>query len=329
MSSEALPRELEWGQVLLRLRFAAISPGDTYSARLGGIYGSDSMEPPFVMGHEGVFVVAMVGPGVKSLREGDTVLPLRPFLGTWSSALVAKERDVLRLPPDTRVGCEHLALVKEMCVAYRLLEDYGNLKPGDCIILNAANSTVGQIVLQLAALLRLRVVAVARDGGRGDWDRFSAWLRSLGASEVLKDEGSLKVELERAKFFARPKLALDSVGGDSGLRLAEALAEGGEIVIYGCASGKAPAWPWQNWVFKGQKVSGFSFARWMTGNRTKYVHVIESMAKLLAAHKLQLNYTEYDLLTEFPEALEHALDSGKNTKVLLRGPAWNSPLAQQ
>lgn len=42
-------------------RFAAISPGDTYSARLGGIYGSDSMEPPFVMGHEGVFVVAMVG----------------------------------------------------------------------------------------------------------------------------------------------------------------------------------------------------------------------------------------------------------------------------
>lgn len=97
------------------------------------------------------------------------------------------------LPPNMQVSNEHLALVKEMCVAYRLLEDYGNLKPGDCIILNAANSTVGQIVLQLAALLRLRVVAVARDGGRGDWEKFSGWLKSLGAAEVLKDEGSLKV----------------------------------------------------------------------------------------------------------------------------------------
>lgn len=33
-------------------------------------------------------------------------------------------------------------------------------QPGDCVILNAANSTVGQLVVQLCCLLRLRVVAV-------------------------------------------------------------------------------------------------------------------------------------------------------------------------
>lgn len=55
-------------------RFAAISPGDTYSARLGGIYGSDSMEPPFVMGHEGVFVVAMVGLSGRIQRKGTTAI---------------------------------------------------------------------------------------------------------------------------------------------------------------------------------------------------------------------------------------------------------------
>lgn len=34
-----------------------------------------------------------------------------------------------------------------------------------------------------------------------------------------------QVELDKLKFFAKPKVALDSVGGESGLRLAEALAE--------------------------------------------------------------------------------------------------------
>lgn len=34
-----------------------------------------------------------------------------------------------------------------------------------------------------------------------------------------------QVELDKLKFFAKPKVALDSVGGESGLRLAETLAE--------------------------------------------------------------------------------------------------------
>jgi hypothetical protein len=36
-------------------------------------------------------------------------------------------------------------------------------KPGDCIILNSANSTVGQAVLQISKLLKLRAIAVVRD----------------------------------------------------------------------------------------------------------------------------------------------------------------------
>jgi trans-2-enoyl-CoA reductase len=78
-------------------------------------------------------------------------------------------------------------------------------------------------------------------------------------------------------MFARPKLALDAVGGDSAPRLADALAQvrfahvsptllyvcglttpagwfmhtqGGRLVVYGCLSGKAPVWPWTQWVFR-------------------------------------------------------------------------------
>jgi trans-2-enoyl-CoA reductase len=68
-----------------------------------------------------------VGPGVKSLAEGQLVLPLRPFLGTWRGALVARERDLLPVPQDA-MPPELLAMSREMCAAYRLLEDYGRLK---------------------------------------------------------------------------------------------------------------------------------------------------------------------------------------------------------
>lgn len=39
-----------------------------------------------------------VGPGVKSLYEGDSVLLLRPFAGTWATATVCQERTMLKLP---------------------------------------------------------------------------------------------------------------------------------------------------------------------------------------------------------------------------------------
>jgi hypothetical protein len=66
---------------------------------------------------------------VRSLSEGQLVLPLRPFLGTWRSALVARERDLLHLAPDV-MPPELLAMSREMCTAYRLLEDHARLKVG-------------------------------------------------------------------------------------------------------------------------------------------------------------------------------------------------------
>jgi hypothetical protein len=89
------------------------------------------------------------------------VLPLRPFLGTWRGALVARERDLLPVPRDT-MPPELLAMSREMCTAYRLLEDYGRLKVrGGC-------SQGGA----LAARLKSAPAARLRDGRA--WAGFAA-----------------------------------------------------------------------------------------------------------------------------------------------------------
>ncbi|KAL4435235.1 hypothetical protein ABPG77_001917 [Micractinium sp. CCAP 211/92] len=315
VGQEPIPQVLEWGEVLLSVRYAPINPADLYSVQTGGLYGEDSVDPPFVAGHDGVAVVAKVGPGVKALAENDWVVFMKPNMGTWRSLAVAKEKDLLRVPPDS-VPLEQAAMLREAMAAYRLLEDHAALKPGDAVILNAANGTVGQMVVQLCSLLRLRAIALV--SGESDFEKTAAWLRGLGAEQVLLDSGSIKMELDKAKFFAKPKLALDAVGGASAMRLADALAEGGQLVVYGSVSGKSAQFTWRQWVFQGIQVKGFNVRRWMKENKKKLPAVLESLGKLMSAGKLRAEFTEYELHSEFQEALEHAQDRGKNTKVLLK-----------
>ena len=66
------------------------------------------------------------------------------------------------------------------------------------------------------------------------------------------------------------------------------------------------------------KVEGFNLRRWMKEKKRRVPAMMESLAKLVNADKLRINFTEYELGSEFEEGLDHALESGRNTKILLR-----------
>lgn len=51
----------------------------------------------------------------------------------WCSLAVWKEKDCLRLPPDC-LPIEYGALLRELFLAYRLLEDHAQLKVGGYIL---------------------------------------------------------------------------------------------------------------------------------------------------------------------------------------------------
>jgi trans-2-enoyl-CoA reductase len=221
-------------------------------------------------------------------------------------------------------------------------------------------------------MLKLRAIAVVRrheTGPASDPVKVEKRLKALGAAEVLVETdkmGSvglkmgaflciylwaismtscfLCTELENHKFFAKPKLALDCVGGVSASRLAETLQDGCELVCFGCVTGKPVTVPWTGLVGRGLVVRGFSLRKWMAANKKKvrvrfpiiqlirqldHAHaltspctqvpkMLETLAKLVNADKIRVDFTEYELSSEFAEAMEHALEPGKGTKVLLR-----------
>jgi len=257
-----------------------------------------------------------VGPGIKSLNEGDWVMPFKAGMVTWRSLAVWKDKDVVKIPADL-LPLEYAAVMREMCTAFRLLEDFGDLKPGDAVILNAATGAVGTTVIQLCSMLKLRAVAVVRPDAKNQ-EKTEAWLRSLGAVEVLPDQGSLAEELDRRRFYAKPKLALDAVGGASAVRLADALHDSSPLIVYGNLSLRAATFPWNSWITRSLIVRGFSLRLWMNANKKKVPKMMETLAKLVNAGKLNVEMTDYELSTESEEALEHAAELGRNTKVMLK-----------
>ena len=102
------------------------------------------------------------------------------------------------------------------------------------------------------------------------------------------------------------------------MRLSEALAEGAQLVIYGCMGGKSPNFNWKTWVFGGLRVKGFNTRKWMTDNVKKVPALVETLGKLVRSCKIAARVVEYELGSEFDEALDHALERGKNVKVVLR-----------
>lgn len=62
------------------------------------------------------------------------------------------------------------------------------------MILNAANSTVGQIIIQLCHLLQLRCAVVREcEQPLEGFTQLADRLKALGASHVIQDSGSIKV----------------------------------------------------------------------------------------------------------------------------------------
>lgn len=81
---------------------------------------------------KGKAVAWQVGPGAKGLREDDWVVPLKSHLGTWQTLAVVKASELLVIPKDC-MPLEYAALLQQLCLAYRLLEDFGKLKVRCCL----------------------------------------------------------------------------------------------------------------------------------------------------------------------------------------------------
>jgi len=212
-------------QVLIGVEFSPINPNDLMVAQ--GIY---AVRPPLpaVIGNEGVGRVLAIGPGVESVKVSDRVLaPLGSF--TWRERMVIPTGGLAALPPEA--DRQQLAMLAiNPPTAALLLSEYVDLKPGEWVVQNAANSGVGRWVIAFAKTLGLKTVNIVRRR------ELVAELEALGADVVVDDSKDVSERIKAAVGQAELRLALDGVSGPATGVLAATLSPHGTLVSFAAMS---------------------------------------------------------------------------------------------
>jgi len=313
---EAVPfdkPELREGQVLLELLAAPINPSDVLT--LTGQYGI--LPPlPAIGGGEGVGKVVEHGPGVTGPAIGQTVL--LPFgIGTWATHIVADAKTLVPLPND--IDPIQLSMITvNPPTASLLLSEFVDLKEGDWVIQNAANSGVGSYLIALAKLRGLKTVNVVRR------ESLVQPLLETGADVVLVDgdvDGqSLAERVSAATGGAQIKLGIDAVGGAATNRIGEALAEGATIVSYGAMSGEPCMLNPTNIIFKDITVRGFWLVIWFRkATPAQQQALYGELTSLMAQGKLSTAIDSTYKVKDIKKAVEVASTGERNGKVVVVG----------
>jgi trans-2-enoyl-CoA reductase len=61
VESAPIPTELEWGQVLLAIKYAPIDAADAYTSLMAGTFSDVTVALPYTAGHHGIASVMKVG----------------------------------------------------------------------------------------------------------------------------------------------------------------------------------------------------------------------------------------------------------------------------
>ncbi|MEP3296806.1 MAG: zinc-dependent alcohol dehydrogenase family protein [Pseudoruegeria sp.] len=295
------------GEVRVKILATPIHPANLL--QVAGQYGSGP-ELPAIPGAEGVGEVVEVGAGVDHLKPGLKVL-LTGLEGTWRTEVTASAQAFTPAPPG---NVEQLAMLAVNPVtAHLLLTTFTELSEGDWILQSAANSAVGELVSQLAALRGFNVVNVVR----------RPELLGKADQTTLLDGPDLAQRVAAVTGDVQIKLALDSVGGETFERLVEATGYGGTVVNFGNLSGKNPQLDLGRLISKKIDVRGFWLQDWyQTAGPEKIQAALGALISLIASGQLVTKIDSRYPLEEIKQAVVRAMESGRDGKVLL------TPLAQ-
>ena len=295
------------GQALIKVLAAPINPSDVLA--LTGVYGI--LPPlPAVGGNEGVGVIAELGPGVSSPAVGQTVL-LPVGGGTWSTHMVADAKKLMPLPN----GVDPLQLAMMTVnppTAHLLLKEFVDLQAGEWVMQNAANSGVGEYLIQLAKIRGLKTVNVVRR------ESAVAAVKAMGGDVVLVDGDDLAKRVAKATAGAKLRLGIDAVGGKSTDNIANCLAEGAVLVNYGMMSGESCVVSPSSFVFRDVTLRGFWLAMWFRkASPPQQMAVFGELAKLIAAGKLKARVQATFDVSQIKQAVAAAAAGERDGKILI------------
>jgi D-arabinose 1-dehydrogenase-like Zn-dependent alcohol dehydrogenase len=205
---------------------------------------------PVTPGHEAVGRVIAIGPAVTEWQVGDRIATLHRDScgacdvcqrgetslclgahhvfglmadGGYASHLVAPQSAFYRTS-ESLGAAEAAVLHCTAGTAYRGLNKFGPIEPGQRVLVTGANGGVGCMAVHIASRFGAEVVAVVRS------DEHEEFLTRLGATRVVVDPGT---SFHRGLPGGRVDLALECVGAPTFNSALRSVRLGGGLVIIG------------------------------------------------------------------------------------------------
>ncbi|NUR30818.1 MAG: zinc-dependent alcohol dehydrogenase family protein [Catenulispora sp.] len=227
------------GEVLIRVEAIGLNRAEALFR--SGLYIQPVRSFPARLGNEASGIVEAVGDGVGNLRVGQAVSTLPAFsqndYGVYADRAVVPAYAVVPRPKglDAERGA---AVWMPYLTAYGALVETAGLRPGDTVLLNAASSSTGLAIIDVANRVGATPIAVTRTAGKRDF------LLKHGAADVMVAEHENVTDaVLAATAGGGVDVVLDAVAGPGITDLARLVTPGGTLLVYGGLSGLPTPYP--------------------------------------------------------------------------------------
>jgi len=218
---DELLAELKADEVQVDVKAVGLNFADIFA--LTGLY-SATPEGSFIPGLEYSGIVTKVGCDCQEFNVGDRVMAVSRF-GGYASVVQGKEAYLVLLPNDWSFS-QGAAYLTQTLTAWYALNDLGNIKAGQDVLIQSAAGGVGLQAMKLVKALDGHPVGTVSTQKKVDF------LADLGFESWIR-EPSFKAQLaNKKKTF---DLVLDAIGGEVQQASFNALNPMGRLVVFGAA----------------------------------------------------------------------------------------------
>jgi NADPH:quinone reductase-like Zn-dependent oxidoreductase len=205
------------GEILLKIHAASVNPVD-YKIRSGKYPAVKSDKLPYILGRDVCGTVEACGADATAFAIGDPLYGVPDIRGGGYAEYVSlKESDAAR-KPDTLDAAAAAAIPLAGLTAWQGLFRYGQLKPGQRVLIHAGSGGVGHFAIQFAKAKGAHVITTVSAENVD-------FVRGLGADEVI--------DYQRQRFeeaAGKVDMVFDLIGGETQERSWEILNKGGILV---------------------------------------------------------------------------------------------------
>ena len=186
---------------------------------------------PSGLGYEASGVIDGIGEGVTSLKVGDRVSTMPAFsmrqYGVYGDSAIVPANAVTAYPPNLTPS-EGAAIWMQYLTGYFALFELGHLQAGHHALITAATSSTGYAAIQLANAKGAISIATTRKQAK------KQSLLDAGAHHVVVTEEEDLVDRVMAITKGKgAEVIYDPIAGPGLMKLGEAVAIQGTIIVYG------------------------------------------------------------------------------------------------